>query len=67
MPAVVRGESTILSDSIQHNMLNQVYSDGLGFAQYNHVLARLTKQITHRYPHVKILEIGKKTCSDDLH
>lgn len=61
MPAIVRGESAIMDHVMQQNMLDQVYSEGLGFAQYNIVLGRLTKQITHRYPHLKIIETGKNT------
>lgn len=59
MPAVIRGQSTDLNNARQHNMVDQLYSDGLGFSRYNIILAQLTKQITHRYPHIKILELGK--------
>lgn len=67
MPAVVRREYIDLNHAMQYNMVDTLYSDGLGFSKYNVFLARMTKQITHRYPHVKILELGKNICYDRLH
>ncbi|KAL9605858.1 MAG: hypothetical protein Q9179_000968 [Wetmoreana sp. 5 TL-2023] len=61
IPAVVRGETTILEHMLPNNMLDDFYKKGLGFARYNSFLASMMKQITHRYPHAKILEIGAGT------
>ena len=44
---------------LPNNMLDDFYKDGLGFARYNMFLANMVKQTTHRYPHARILEIGK--------
>ncbi len=61
LAAAVRGETTSLEHMLPNNMLENWYRDGLGFARYNSLLASMTKQITHRYPHARILEIGKNT------
>lgn len=63
MPSVVRGHSTdpvTLEPLLQAYTLDDLYNEGLGFAQYNKYLARMVHQITHRYPHLNILEIGKR-------
>ncbi len=59
IPAVVRGETTILEHLLRDNMLDDFYKVGSGFQRYNWFLAGMMKQIAHRYPHTKILEIGK--------
>ena len=61
IPAAVRGESTILEHLLKDNMLDDFYKVGSGFQRYNKFLAGMMKQITHRYPHSKILEIGAGT------
>ena len=60
LPASLRGE-TILEHVLPNNVLDDWYKEGLGFARYNSFLASMMKQITHRYPHARILEIGKIT------
>lgn len=61
IPAAVRGQTTILEHMLPDNMLDDFYKKGLGFARYNAFMASMMKQMTHRYPHAKILEIGKKS------
>lgn len=61
IPAAVRGESTILEHLLENNMLDDFYKVGSGFQRYNKFLAGMMKQITHRYPHTRILEIGAGT------
>ncbi|RYP16125.1 hypothetical protein DL765_005326 [Monosporascus sp. GIB2] len=61
IPAAVRGETTILEHMLPDNMLDDYYTGGVGFARYNEFLGRMAKQITHRYPHARILEIGAGT------
>ncbi|KAL8986722.1 MAG: hypothetical protein Q9177_004009, partial [Variospora cf. flavescens] len=61
IPAAVRGETTILEHMLPDNMLDDLYKKGLGFARYNSFLASMMKQMAHRYPHAKILEIGAGT------
>jgi hybrid polyketide synthase/nonribosomal peptide synthetase ACE1 len=58
LPTAVRGETTILEHMTPNNMLGDWYKTGLGFAKYNSFLGSMMKQISHRYPHTRILEIG---------
>lgn len=60
IPGAVRGDTTILEHMLPNNMLDDFYKKGLGFARYNSFLASMMKQMSHRYPHAKILEIGRK-------
>ncbi|KAJ4287123.1 hypothetical protein N0V88_007745 [Collariella sp. IMI 366227] len=39
-------------------LLDDWYKNGLGFATYRSFLANTVKQVVHRYPHAKILEIA---------
>jgi hypothetical protein len=59
MPAVVRGETTILEHMMKDNMLDDLYKHGIGAVKYNTCLAAMAQQISSRYPHMKILEIGE--------
>jgi hybrid polyketide synthase/nonribosomal peptide synthetase ACE1 len=61
LPASVRGETTILEHMIKDDMLEQHYKKSLGAEVANEFLANMMKQIIHRYPHAKILEIGAGT------
>ncbi|KAK0614866.1 hypothetical protein B0T17DRAFT_562985 [Bombardia bombarda] len=63
MPAVLQGKSTISEVMQQDKMLERLFSEGIGYSQYNDLLARMMQQITHRYPHAKILE----TCAGNSH
>ena len=47
--------------AMKDDMLPQIYQQGLGFEEYTRFLARLVKQIVHRYPQMNILEIGAGT------
>lgn len=55
---VMNDETTILEHLMKENLLSRHYSEGLEFSQHNIYLARAIGQITYRYPHMKILEIG---------
>lgn len=59
IPAAVRGRTTILEHMLPNGMLDNFYRHGLGFSRYNMFLADMMKQMVHRYPHARILEIGK--------
>lgn len=58
LPAVLRGEITMLEPMVQDNMLNKFYVDAFGMPSYLQDLTRMARQISHRYPHMSILEIG---------
>lgn len=59
LPAALRGKTTPLEDMVYGGLLNDYQRNGLGVAEYHSLLARMVKQITHRYPRARILEIGK--------
>ncbi|KAL9093353.1 MAG: hypothetical protein Q9165_004094 [Trypethelium subeluteriae] len=61
IPDAVRGKTTILEHMLKDNMLDEVYKRGIGFAKFNSYLAKMLKQIAHRFPHMRILEIGAGT------
>ncbi|EEU43643.1 uncharacterized protein NECHADRAFT_70660 [Fusarium vanettenii 77-13-4] len=58
---VVRKETTMLEHMVRNDVLNRFYKFGLGFQRANGYLSRISKQIAHRYPRMKILEIGAGT------
>lgn len=46
---------------LDNTLVEQFYSDALGLRIGNRRLARTVKQLTHRYPHLNILQIGART------
>ncbi|TAQ90374.1 hypothetical protein B7494_g1325 [Chlorociboria aeruginascens] len=58
LPAVIRGEVSMLEQMRPDGMLDDFYQNGLGFPTYNTYLARVAKQLTHRFPRSNILEIA---------
>lgn len=61
LAAAVRGETVILEHMLKDGMLNQYYVESLGLQPYTAFLTDIVAQITHRYPHMRILEIGAGT------
>lgn len=61
LPAVMYGEINMLEPMVQHNMLNRFYVDALGMDRYLRDLTRIAGQISHRYPHMSVLEVGAGT------
>ena len=61
MSRVIHGEIIILEHLLPDNVLYIYYSNALGFPQFTKWLSQMTGQITHRYPRMKILEIGAGT------
>ena len=59
MPAVIRGETTILEHLLVENALTRYYTEALGVQTSNLHLGRMVEQLCHRFPHLQILEIGK--------
>ena len=58
MVAAVRGETTIIEHMVAGNMLDDYYARGGDSAPMNTASAAMVKQLTHRYPHARVLEIG---------
>lgn len=63
-PSIVRGEVTTLEVLLEDDMLNQFYAKGLGFQEANIWTARVIKQISHSFPHMRMMEIGKYRCTN---
>jgi hybrid polyketide synthase/nonribosomal peptide synthetase ACE1 len=61
LPAAIRGETNILEHMIDGNALTRFYEEETGIECLTLSLARTAKQLTFRYPHMKILEIGAGT------
>lgn len=67
LPAVCRGTLPTLQVLMQNDMLNRFYKEGLGFPQANSHLASLVSRFSHRYPRIKVLEIGAGTGGATAH
>lgn len=61
MVAAIRGETTIIEHMVADNMLDEYYESGGDSTSMNVASAAIVKQLTHRYPHARILEIGAGT------
>jgi SAM-dependent methyltransferase len=61
LPAAIRGETTILEHMMRDGILDRYYRESLGFSIGVDLLARMVVQISRRYPHMNILEIGAGT------
>ncbi|KAJ4419199.1 putative Hybrid PKS-NRPS biosynthetic cluster [Gnomoniopsis sp. IMI 355080] len=58
LPAAVRGETASIEHLLLPATIQSWYENALGFSQYHSFLAQMVKQVTFRYPHSRILEIG---------
>ncbi|KAH8880972.1 beta-ketoacyl synthase domain-containing protein [Thozetella sp. PMI_491] len=61
MPRVFRGETTILEQLHPNGLLNQFYSTAICVCNAAEWVARIVKQVAHRYPNMSIIEIGAGT------
>ncbi|KAK5132876.1 hypothetical protein LTR08_008396 [Meristemomyces frigidus] len=61
LPAVVRGETTILEHMTKDGKLDNYYKHALGFVELNRLIADVVGQISHRYPHMNLCEVGAGT------
>lgn len=61
IPAVLRGETTMLEHLLHDDLLTRYYRESLGMRDYTRYLARGVKQLTHRFPNMAILEVGGGT------
>ncbi|ETS86466.1 hypothetical protein PFICI_00294 [Pestalotiopsis fici W106-1] len=61
MPAVIRGETTILEHMTKDDKLDNYYKKALGFVELNRLMANTVKQISHRFARLNICEIGAGT------
>ncbi|KAB5550768.1 polyketide synthetase [Coniochaeta sp. 2T2.1] len=61
LPAVFRGETTILEHMTKDGLLDRFYEVAMGIREVTLSLGRTVEQLVHRYPRMKILEIGAGT------
>ncbi|XWW92934.1 hypothetical protein V2A60_000862 [Cordyceps javanica] len=61
MHRAIRGETTMLEHLIMNGILDDYYARALSMAQMTPILAETVMQVTKRYPHAKILEVGAGT------
>ena len=57
--AAIRNEINILEAMVKDNMLTNFYAYALGMERYLLDLTRMVGQISRRFPHINVLEIGK--------
>ncbi|KAJ5156353.1 hypothetical protein N7492_009156 [Penicillium capsulatum] len=58
LPAAISGETNLLEVLIKDNLLSQFYTASLGIETYHQEVARMAGQISNKYPHINVLEIG---------
>lgn len=58
---VIRSGSSILEYMTQSGLFD-FYDAGLGLDIANRQFARMVAQMAHRYPHMKVFEIGMLIC-----
>ncbi|ROW04822.1 hypothetical protein VMCG_04865 [Cytospora schulzeri] len=61
--AIATGERQAIEIGMEENLLAQYYENAIGMSVYTQYLARAVKQVTHKDPHMHILEIGAGTGS----
>ena len=61
LPTFVQGKLPLLEVMMKEDRLTRLYQDGLGVPNVNKDLSATAKQLSHRYPSMKILEIGAGT------
>ena len=61
LPRAVMGETNILQHLFADNLMTKYYTDAMGLKEFTEFFSKNVSQIVHRYPHMKILEIGAGT------
>lgn len=59
--AVIRGEINMLEPLVQDNRLDRFYVNALGMPRYIEDLSRMSADISNRFPHLQVLEVGAGT------
>lgn len=58
---IAKGETTAIEITRSDDVLSEYYASSLIMGRHTTFLARTVKQITHRHPHLNILEVGAGT------
>ncbi|KAM3427781.1 hypothetical protein NHJ13734_008859 [Beauveria thailandica] len=61
LPAVIRGQVTILEVMTKDGKLDAFYESALGYPLANRSIANMVGQVAYRFPNMDILEIGAGT------
>lgn len=61
LPNVVRGKTTMLEHMLPNGLLDRLYTEGIGMDTSNKYVTHPMKKIGHRYPKMRVLEIGAGT------
>ncbi|KAI1375298.1 amino acid adenylation domain-containing protein [Hypoxylon crocopeplum] len=62
LPDIVNGKKPI-EIGMTDNMLGRYYNESIGLSTHTKLMAKLVRQISHRYPNMAILEMGAGTGS----
>lgn len=65
--AVVRGEANIIEYLTADRLLDRYYEQAMSISAYTTYMARVVATITHRFPHMHILEVGAGTGGATKH
>ncbi|RYP91126.1 hypothetical protein DL770_002749 [Monosporascus sp. CRB-9-2] len=63
MVDIVKGTKKAIEIGMENQLLERYYAQALDMSVFTKYLATITGQITHRYPHLHILEVGAGTGS----
>lgn len=58
---IATGSTTAIEIGMRENLLSEYYQHGLGMGEYCRYLSRVVKQIAHRFPRLRCLEVGAGT------
>ncbi|KAJ5737005.1 lovastatin nonaketide synthase [Penicillium malachiteum] len=58
LPQAVKSGSSMLEHMFKDSMMDRMYDLGFGVGPINDILAHVVGQISHRYPHMNLLEIA---------
>lgn len=59
IPSILRGELNALDIPMRGDLLSQFYTETFGLQFYLRQLSKIAGQISNRFPHINIMELGK--------
>lgn len=60
-PSILRGSVSALQLLMEDDLLGKLYENGFGFPEANARIGAVMGQVSHRYPKLRVLEIGSGT------
>ena len=67
LPTALRERRSMLEFMMADQRLNDYYEHGLGYKRCYHILSIIIRRIAHRYPRMKVLEVGAGTGGATQH